>query len=554
MMITYKFILIEYDDSAALVTDRFIYDVDITNSIDDRCIENLLYEVEGGYTYNLRSNSFYLYLNEHSQYTTDITYNNPTPKIFGKFIKIYVNNNLFLKGKIVNIKYSGDKHYYILKLDCVDKLFYNKMITFVNDERLIRNRGDYPAYFDKYSREYNLSNLLFELIRAYNYKVQGIGLNSNAAIKENNYNHLNTNISDYNKITPKSFAYNYIMFNSFNNRALDEDTNQIYKIEHHRLIEETNKSENLGTNYYYDNGATYADDGNGYTSKKYYLLNYLNTDPLKIIDKITEYDHVYYGSKENDLYLDYKNIYIRRHIKEPSDEDKSFFQEILTSYFSQSSIAGKVFDNLDLSIFQLAKDGDNYYCSFSVDLTMDDESGIERSNKYLFHFQPNNTFDTLRFNYKDTPISTIIKDISFALNGYLALLPDNTLYFQDLTTINDKIYLDTKYIEEISREILKVSPDFSISSSFYIHPKQKNFVEINQKEAYNNTIIQRTITYKKYIKVNVFDEIYIDNKQSGLIKTIQYKPTGETIITTTNINLISQRAFPETIDFPNPFN
>ena len=212
-MITYKFILIEYDDSAALVTDRFIYDVDITNSIDDRCIENLLYEVEGGYTYNLRSNSFYLYLNEHSSYTTDITYNNSAPKIFGKFIKIYVNNNLFLKGKIVNIKYSGDKHYYILKLDCVDKLFYNKMITFVNDERLIRNRGDYPAYFDKYSQEYNLSNLLFKLIMAYNYKVQGIGLNSNAAIKENNYNHLNTNISDYNKITPKSFAYNYIMFN-----------------------------------------------------------------------------------------------------------------------------------------------------------------------------------------------------------------------------------------------------------------------------------------------------------------------------------------------------
>jgi len=71
------------------------------------------------------------------------------------------------------------------------------------------------------------------------------------------------------------------MLNSFHNETLDDNTYQIYKIEHHRLIEETNKSENLGTNYYYDNGATYADDGNRYTSKKYYLLNYLNTDPLK---------------------------------------------------------------------------------------------------------------------------------------------------------------------------------------------------------------------------------------------------------------------------------
>ena len=543
MMITYKFILIEYDDSSKWVDNRFIYDVDITKSIDNRCLDNLVYEIEGGYSYNLRSNTFFLYLNEHSQYTTDITYNNPTPKILNKFVKVYVNNNLFLIGKIINIKYSGDKHYYILKFDGIDKIFYNTIININNKEMLRHNRGVHTAYFDTYSDPYNLNDLLEELKNTFNQK---LGLD--------HYNYLVMKITSFNEVTPKSFAYNYIMLNSFHNETLDDNTYQIYKIEHHRLIEETNKLENLGTNYYYDNGATYADDGNGYTSKKYYLLNYLNTDPLKIIDKITEYDHVYYGSKENGLYSDYKNIYIRRHIKEPSDEDKSFFQEILTSYFSQSSIAGKVFDNLDLSIFQLAKSGDNYYCSFSVDLTMDDKSGIERSNKYLFHFQPNNTFDTLRFNYEDTPISTIIKDISFALNGYLALLPDNTLYFQDLTTINDKIYLDTKYIEEISREILKVSPNFSISSSFYIHPKQKNFVEINQKEAYNNTIIQRTITYKKYIKVNVFDEIYIDNKQSGLIKTIQYKPTGETIITTTNINLISQRAFPETIDFPNPFN
>ena len=549
-MITYKFILIEYDDSAALVTDRFIYDVDITNSIDDRCIENLLYEVEGGYTYNLRSNSFYLYLNEHSSYTTDITYNNSAPKIFGKFIKIYVNNNLFLKGKIVNIKYSGDKHYYILKLDCVDKLFYNKMITFVNDERLIRNRGDYPAYFDKYSREYNLSNLLFELIRAYNYKVQGIGLNSNAAIKENNYNHLNTNISDYNKITPKSFAYNYIMFNSFNNRALDEDTNQIYKIEHHRLIEETNKSENLGTNYYYDNGATYADDGNGYTSKKYYLLNYLNTDPLKIIDKITEYDHVYYGSKENGLYSDYKNVYIRRHI-ETDDDEINFFKKLLESYFSNSQSGGKFFDNISVSIFQLAKDEDNYYCSFSANLSFEGDKGdTVITPKYLFHFRPNNLFNTLRFNYKDTPIGTIIKDVSFALNGYLTLLQDNTLHFQDLTAINDKIYLNTKYIEKVEIEILKVTPDFSISSSFYIHPTQKELITDNQKQVYNDSVLQRTITYKTYIKINIFDEIYIDKKVSGIVKQIQYKPTGETIITTTNINIISREAF----TFPNPFN